>query len=114
MGGDGMSEGQETAQAIVEARSEMPDYDVDETRSWWPYKDWEDLTQRTADYADVQIGGEAKEYLVFVPDKESVFTVKVTGESMGMRKSVVAECYFSDKDKRVRYISWREDSKDDN
>ena len=98
----------ETAQAIVEARSVMPeDYDVDETRAWWPYKDWQDLRKRVEDYADVDLGEEAAEYLVFTPDENSVFKIRITGESMGMRHEVRAEGYV--KDKKVRYIQWRED-----
>lgn len=108
VGGD-MSEGRAAAQAIVAARSELPDYDVDETRTWWPYKDWNDFTQRVADYDDVEIGNEASEYLIYVPDENSLFRITITGESMGMRKTVQAECYYNSKDKKVRYISWRED-----
>ena len=85
----------------------MPDYDVDETRTWWPYKDWNDLCQRVSDAADIQIGSEANQYLTYVPDQSSIFKVKITGESMGMKREVSAECYL--KDKKVRYIKWRED-----
>jgi hypothetical protein len=103
-----MSEGRATAEAIIGALREKPDYDVDETRSWWPYKDWNDLLQRVSDFAaDVQIGNEASEYLMFGPDKDSIFKVKITGESLGMRREVNAECYL--KDKKIRYIKWRED-----
>ena len=104
-----MAEGRETAQAILDALKEMPDYDVDSTRTWWPYKDWNDLTQRVSDFADVEIGNEASQYLTYVPDKNSIFKVKIIGESMGMRREVNAECYLSSKDKKVRYIKWRED-----
>lgn len=104
---DDMAEGREIAEAIIGALSEKPDYDVDETRSWWPYKDWNDLAQRVSDFADVQVGSEAAEYLNYVPDKESIFKVRIVGESMGMKREVNAECYL--KDKKVRYIKWRED-----
>jgi len=104
-----MAEGRETAQAILDALKEMPDYDVDSTRTWWPYKDWNDLTQRVSDFADVEIGNEASQYLTYVPDKNSIFKVKIVGESMGMKREVNAECYLSSKDKKVRYIKWRED-----
>jgi hypothetical protein len=103
------SEGRETAQAIIAARAEKPDYDIDETRTWWPYKDWSDLTQRVSDFADVQIGSEANEYLTYVPDANSLFKIRIIGESMGMTKEISAECYYASKDKKVRYIKWRED-----
>ena len=106
---DDMAEGRETAQAIVDALKEMPDYDVDETRTWWPYKDWNDLLQRVSDYADVQLGNEAGQYLVYVPDQSSIFKVRIVGEAMGMKREVNAECYLGAKDKKVRYIKWRED-----
>ena len=104
---DDMAEGREIAEAIIGGLSEKPDYDVDESRSWWPYKDWNDLVQRVSNFADVQVGGEAAEYLNYVPDKESIFKVRIVGESMGMKREVNAECYL--KDKKVRYIKWRED-----
>ena len=104
-----MAEGRELAQAIVDALKEKPDYDVDESRTWWPYKDWSDLQQRVSDFADLQIGNEANEYLTYLPDKDSVFKIKIVGESMGMKREVSAECYLSEKDKKVRYTKWRED-----
>ena len=106
---DDMAEGRETAQAIIDTLKEKPDYDVDETRTWWPYKNWEDLCQRVSDFADVQIGSEANQYLTYVPDQNSIFKIKITGESMGMTREVNAECYLSATDKKVRYIKWRED-----
>jgi hypothetical protein len=103
------SQGRLTAEAIVAARREMPEYDVDETRSWWPYKDWDDLTQRVADYSsDAKLGQDANEYLTYVPDAQSLFKVSIIGESMGMRKEVQAEGYYNSNDKKMRYISWRE------
>lgn len=103
-----MAEGRAAAEAIVGALRERPDYDVDDSRTWWPYKDWNDLTQRVGDFADdVQIGSEAAQYLTYVPDKDSIFKVRIVGESMGMKREVNAECYL--KDSKVRYIRWRED-----
>lgn len=102
-----MAAGLETAEAIVGALLEKPDYDVDESRSWWPYKDWNDLVQRVSDYAGVQVGAEAAEYLVYIPDKDSIFKIRIIGESMGMKREVDAECYL--RDNKVRYIKWRED-----
>lgn len=100
-------EGMETAQAIVAVRGEMPDYDVDETRTWWPYKDWQDLRTRVEDYADVKLGEEAANYLIFTPEENSVFKIRIIGQSMDMQHEVNAEGYV--KDKKVRYIKWRED-----
>ena len=97
----------EIAQAIVEARGEQPDYDVDESRNWWPYKDFTDMNQRISDYAGVKIGNEASEYLIFTPAEDSVFKIRVIGESAGVRHEVQAEGYV--KDNKVRYIKWRED-----
>jgi len=101
-----------TAQAIIDTLKVMPDYDVDETRTSWPYKDWDDLTQRVSDNADssdVQIGNEANQYFTYGPDEKSIFKVTITGESMGMTKVVQAECYYNAQDKKIRYIKWRED-----
>ena len=103
-----MAEGRAVAEAIVGALREKPDYDVDESRSWWPYKDWNDLLQRVGDFADdIQLGNEASQYLTYVPDNDSIFKVRIVGESMGMKREVNAECYL--KDNKVRYIRWRED-----
>ena len=102
-----MAEGRAVAEAIVGALREKPEYDVDESRDWWPYRDWNDLLQRVSDFADVQLGGEAAEYLAYIPDKNSIFKVRIVGESMGMKREVNVECYL--KDKKVRYIKWRED-----
>ena len=103
-----MAEGRAVAEAIVGALREKPDYDVDESRSWWPDKDWNDLLQRVGDFADdIQLGNEASQYLTYVPDNDSIFKVRIVGESMGMKREVNAECYL--KDNKVRYIRWRED-----
>ena len=102
-------EAEEVARAIVETLKVMPDYDVDETRSWWPYKDWQDLCTRVSDAADVEIGGEAQQYVCFKPESTSIFKMKITGASMGMKREVNCECYVNSKDKKVRYIKWRED-----
>lgn len=91
------------AQAIIDGLKVMPEYDVDPDRTWWPYKDWNDLTQRI----DEEIPSEANQYLMFTPDENAVFKIKITGESMGMTHSVYAQGYV--KDKKVRYIEWRED-----
>ena len=100
-------ESREIAQAIVEALRVQPeDYEVDETRTWWPYKDFDDLSRRVSEYADVEVGSEAKQYLTYAPDANSVFKIKIIGESMGMTREVNAEGYV--KDSKVRYTMWRE------
>ncbi|MBR2837941.1 MAG: hypothetical protein IKE55_04100 [Kiritimatiellae bacterium] len=98
------------AQAVLDALKVKPeDYEVDETRDWWPYKDWADLNQRVNDVADssIHLGEEAQQYIEFQPTEVSVFKMKISCESMGMKREVNCKCYV--KDKKVRYIEWRED-----
>ena len=99
----------ENIDAILGARSEVPDYDVDESLDWWQYKDFQDLQQRVADYGgnDAQIGTEAGNYLLFKPDDTTIFEITIECESMGMTRSVRAKAYLKDKD--VRYVEWEED-----
>lgn len=99
----------ENIDAILGAKSEEPDYDVDETQSWWQYKDFQDLQQRVADYGgnDAQIGTEASNYLLFKPDDTTIFEITIECESLGMTRSVKAKAYLKDKD--VRYVEWEED-----
>ena len=100
---DSLEEAKAVAQAIIDAKSIMPDYDVDETQDWWEFKDWNDLTERV----DEDIGSEASAYFSYQPDNSTVFKITITGQSMGMTHEVTAECYV--KDSKIRYISWRED-----
>jgi len=102
------------AQAILDGLKVMPeDEDVDETRTWWPYKDWQDLNRRLDDMPDlgsnVSLGQEASEYIEWEPSETSVFKMTIAAESMGMKHTVTCECYVNSKDKKVRYIKWRED-----
>ena len=99
----------ENIDAILGAKSEEPDYDVDETQSWWQYKDFQDLQQRVSDYGgtSAQIGTEANNYLLFKPDDTTIFEITIECESMGMTRSVRAKAYLKDKD--VRYVEWEED-----
>jgi len=99
----------ENIDAILGAKSEEPDYVVDETKSWWQYKDFQDLQQRVADYGgnNAQIGAEANNYLLFKPDDTTIFEITIECESMGMTRSVKAKAYLKDKD--VRYVEWEED-----
>ena len=95
--------------AILGAKSEEPDYDVDETQSWWQYRDFNDLQQRVSDYGgnNAQIGTEAGNYLLFKPDDTTIFEITIECESMGMSRSVKAKAYLKDGD--VRYVEWEED-----
>ncbi len=106
---DDMAEGRATAEAIIAALKVEPEHrDAEPGRNWWPYTDWNDLQQRVSDYdSSVELGNEANQYLTYVPDENSVFKIKIVGESMGMKHEVNAEGYV--KDKKVRYIKWRED-----
>ena len=99
----------ENIDAIFGAKSEEPDYDVDETQSWWQYKDFQDLQQRVADYGgnNAQVGTEASNYLLFKPDDTTIFEITIECESMGMTRSVKAKAYLKDND--VRYVEWEED-----
>ena len=111
--GDDESDREESrllAQGILDALKVKPeDYEVDENRTWWPYKDWQDLNQRVEDVVDTtaKLGQEASEYIEWQPSETSVFKMKITCESMGMKREVNCKCYV--KDKKVRYTEWRED-----
>ena len=97
---DALEEARNVAGMIVEGLSVMPeDRDVDRSRTSWPYKDWNDLTDRV----DEDIGNEAGNYLTYGTDQ---FKIKIVGESMGMSHSVEAKCYI--KDSKVRYYEWCE------
>lgn len=100
-----IEESRAIAEAIIAGRNEMPEETagIDENRSWWPYKDFDDMCNRV----DEEIGDEARNYLVFTPDPASVFRITITCESLGMTKVVMAKGYV--KDKKIRYIEWREE-----
>lgn len=94
--------------AILGAKSEEPDYDVDKSQSWWQYKDFSDLQQRVSDYSpDAEIGSEANNYLLYKPDDSTIFEISIECESMGMLRTVKAKAYL--KDKEIRYVEWEED-----
>lgn len=106
---DEKTESRETAQAIIDTLKIMPDdVDVDESRDWWPYKDWDDLRSRVENEFGVELGQEASNYIEFQPQETSLFKMKITGESFGMKKEVECECYYNGKDKKVRYTKWKE------
>ena len=108
---DSVEEAREIAEAIIAALKVMPeDRDVDETLSSWPFKDWDDMMKRIDDsdgtVRSSDIGSDARNYITFSPDENSVFKIRITGESMGMSRTVTAEGYVSDK--VVRYVKWSE------
>lgn len=110
---DDKSESLEIAQAIVNCRKIMPqDYDVPEDRTEWGYGEftsdwWSDLTQRVADEFDVEVPSDAKNYLTALPSEEgTLFKMKITAILMDMEYTAECECYV--KDKKVRYVSWKE------
>ena len=107
---DDIEKSSEVIDAILGAKSEEPDYDVDASLAWWQYNDFQDLQQRVADYgsgSSVQVGMEANEYLLFKPDDTTIFEITIECESMGMTRSVRTKAYLKDKD--VRYVEWEED-----
>jgi len=122
------ADGEELAAAILGALKTMPeeDDDVDETRTWWPFKDFQDLCDRVDDYGcDVDVPEDIREYIEFPGGKASSatagktsdskggsaseakkYSMTITGESMGMKYVVTARCYVADK--KVRYFEWNE------
>ena len=98
------------AQAIIDGLKVMPEeYDVDETRDWWPYKDFDDLNKRVEDIADTtaKIGNEAQQYIEWEVKETSVFKMTITAATPLMKRVVTCTCYVSDK--KIRYMEWRED-----
>lgn len=112
----------ELAEAIVKCRTiaptryDLPDdptitewgygvYSTDQSDEAW----WSDLTQRVADEFDLEIPGEAKEYLTAQPpsSKAVLFKMKITASLMSLDYQAECECYV--KDKKIRYVSWKED-----
>ena len=115
-------------QAILTALKTMPedDDDIDETRTWWPFKDFSDLEKRVDDIGfSEKVPEDLKEYIRWPgesaesssgkSDKNKKggssedaekFSMTITGESMGMKYVVTARCIVEDK--KVRYIEWSE------
>lgn len=106
---DDQDESLELAKAIRDGLRTMPDDDnVDETRDWWPYKDWNDLCKRVEDIIDGNIkpDQQASQYIEWEVSAETEFKMKITAESLGMKHEVTCICHI--KDKKVRYTEWRE------
>ena len=115
-------------QAILTALKTLPEDedDVDETRTWWPFKDMSDLEKRVEDVGfNEKVPEDLKEYIRWPgesaasssgkSDKDKQggasedtekFSMTITGESMGMKYVVTARCVVEDK--KVRYIEWSE------
>ena len=115
-------------QAILTALKTLPEDedDIDETRTWWPFKDMSDLEKRVEDVGfNEKVPEDLKEYVRWPgesaasptgkSDKDKKggasedtekFSMTITGESMGMKYVVTARCIVEDK--KVRYIEWSE------
>ena len=112
---DVVDEAREVAQAIIDALAQEPDdRDVDKSLGSWPFKDWSDMLKRVEDnrqsgVKSSDIGSEAKEYMTFGIEDNTIFKVKITVESDGMQRVVLAECYV--KDNKIRYVKWIDDPK---
>lgn len=115
-------------QAILTALKTMPedDDDIDETRTWWPFKDMGDLEKRVDDIGfSEKVPEDLKEYIRWpgesaasssgksdknkkggASEDAEKFSMTITGESLGMKYVVTARCIVEDK--KVRYIEWSE------
>ena len=115
-------------QAILTALKTMPedDDDIDETRTWWPFKDFSDLEKRVDDIGfSEKVPEDLKEYIRWpgesaassseksdkdkkggASENSEKFSMIITGESLGMKYVVTARCIVEDK--KVRYIEWSE------
>ena len=119
----------ELIQAILTALKTMPEEndDIDETRTWWPFKNFSDLEKRVEDVGfNEKVPEDLKEYIRWpgesaasTSDKQDKdkkgggasedtekFSMTIIGESMGMKYVVQARCVVEDK--KVRYIEWSE------
>lgn len=112
-----VEEAKEIAQAIISALGTIPeDRDVDESRSSWPFTDWNDMLTRVEDLNGLKvsssdIGSEAKEYISFKAEDDTVFKVRIVAEAGGMKRAAEAECYV--KDDNVRYVKWVDNASTD-
>ena len=114
-------------QAILTALKTMPEDDdnVDETRTWWPFKNFGDLEKRVDDVGfGEKVPEDLKEYIRWPgesaasssgksdKDKKGAsedvekFSMTITGESLGMKYVVRARCVVEEN--KVKYIEWSE------
>ncbi len=108
---DDQKDAQEIVSGIIDGFKEQPEnYDVDETRTWWPYKDLDDINQRLDKFTSLRVGNEAAQYLIFKPDDTTLFNIQIVCTSRGMERRVNAKAYV--KDSKVRYVEWEEDPKE--
>ncbi len=108
---DDQEDAQEIVTGILDGFKEKPEnYEVDESRTWWPYKDLDDINQRLDKFTSLRVGNEAAQYLVFKPDDTTLFNIQMTCTSKGMERRVSAKAYI--KDGKVRYVEWEEDPKE--
>ena len=49
---------------------------------------------------------EAQEYFAYIPEETTLFKMKITVSQLDDEYSAECECYV--KDKKVRYVSWKE------
>ena len=127
---DAQEDCDELIEAILGALKTKPEdeNDVDETRTWWPFKSFDDLCKRVDDFGcDLEVPSGIQEYIKWPGDtsgggasaKKSSkskndkstddvekFSMTITGESFGMKCVVKARCVISDK--KVQYIEWSE------
>ncbi len=112
-----VDEAREIAGSILAALKTIPsDRDVDESLDSWPFTDWNDMLSRVEELKDSavsssDIGSEAKEFLAFTAEQDSLFSLKIIAESGGMKRAVEAECYI--KDSAIRYVKWVENASTD-
>jgi hypothetical protein len=113
--------------AILTALKTMPEDDdnVDETRTWWPFKNFGDLEKRVDDVGfGEKVPEDLKEYIRWPgesaasssgksdKDKKGAsedvekFSMTITGESLGMKYVVRARCVVEEN--KVKYIEWSE------
>lgn len=126
---------QELKESILATLRTKPEDDdnIDETRTWWPFKDIGDLRKRLSDFGcDINVPDSITDYIDFSetgsmqsntsntgrgrssskggnekPDDAVRFRVKITGKSMGMKYTVSAICDVNGEE--VRYLEWIED-----
>ncbi len=99
--GEALAEAREPAERIIAGLFKEPEGDFDDTRNWWPYKEWADLTARVEKSEEINpVAGNYIDY------RSEQFRVRIIGESMGMKHVVEAKCYV--KDGKVRYYEWCE------
>lgn len=102
----------EIAEAVKGARAVEPEDDnIDKERGEWPIKDWNDLLYRIdrAEGSQVKSGdidSTAQNYITFGGNENELYSLSITGEAGGMKRTIEAQCYV--KDGKIRYVKWSE------